>query len=112
MHFAFDSYKIGPKAAEELDKLVAALKENQELALKIESHTDAVGSNAYNKYLSDRRAKATRDYIVSQGIDPSRILSAIGYGEERLLNDCSDGKHCPPDMQRLNRRSEFILVSK
>lgn len=112
VHFAFDSYKIGPKAAEELDKLVAALKENQELALKIESHTDAVGSNAYNKYLSDRRAKATRDYIVSQGIDPSRILSAIGYGEERLLNDCSDGKHCPPDMQRLNRRSEFILVSK
>ncbi|RIV44626.1 OmpA family protein [Flagellimonas pelagia] len=112
VHFAFDSYKIGPKAAEELDKLVAALKENQDLALKIESHTDAVGSNAYNKYLSDRRAKATRDYIVSQGIDPSRILSAIGYGEERLLNDCSDGKHCPPDMQRLNRRSEFILVSK
>ena len=112
VHFAFDSYKIGPKAAEELDKLVAVLKENQDLALKIESHTDAVGSNAYNKYLSDRRAKATRDYIVSQGIDPSRILSAIGYGEERLLNDCSDGKHCPPDMQRLNRRSEFILVSK
>lgn len=112
VHFAFDSYKIGPKAAEELDKLVAALKENQDLALKIESHTDAVGSNAYNKYLSDRRAKATRDYLVSQDIDPSRILSAIGYGEERLLNDCSDGKHCPPDMQRLNRRSEFILVSK
>ncbi len=112
VHFAFDSYKISPEAAVELDKLIAVLKEDQNLTLKIESHTDAVGSNAYNKYLSDRRAKATRDYIISEGIDPTRILSAIGYGEERLLNDCSDGKPCPPDKQLLNRRSEFILVSR
>ncbi|WP_228236642.1 OmpA family protein [Allomuricauda sp. M10] len=112
VHFAFDSFKINPEAAVELDKLVAVLKEDTNLALKIESHTDAIGSNAYNKYLSDRRAKATRDYIVSEGIDPSRILSAIGYGEERLLNDCSDGKPCPPDKQLMNRRSEFILVSR
>ncbi|MCR9226387.1 MAG: OmpA family protein [Flavobacteriaceae bacterium] len=112
VYFGFDSYKITPTYAQELDKLVTVLKENKTLSLKIESHTDAIGPEAYNKYLSDKRAKSTRDYIVSQGIDPARVLSAVGYGEERLLNDCSNGTPCPPDQHRLNRRSEFILVAE
>lgn len=112
VYFDFDSYQIKKESAQELDKLVAILKENETLELKIASHTDSRGSNAYNKYLSDKRAKATRDYIVSRGIDPARILSAIGYGEERLLNNCSDGNKCPPDKHRLNRRSEFIIVEQ
>ncbi|MFT0713975.1 OmpA family protein [Flagellimonas lutimaris] len=112
VYFDFDSYKITPPSAQELDKLITVLKENQDLSLKIESHTDAVGSKTYNKYLSEKRAESTRAYIVSQGIDPSRVLSAVGYGEERLLNDCWDGKPCAPKQHRLNRRSEFILVSE
>lgn len=112
VYFDFDSYQIKLEAAQELDKLVAILKENEALELKIASHTDSRGSQVYNKYLSDKRAKATRDYIVSRGIDPARILSAIGYGEERLLNNCSDGNKCPPDKHRLNRRSEFIIVEQ
>jgi len=112
VYFAFDSYEITPKYAQELDKLVTVLKENKTLSLKIESHTDAIGSESYNKYLSDKRAKSTRDYIVSQGIDVSRILSAVGYGEERLLNNCSNGTPCAADQHRLNRRSEFILVAE
>lgn len=110
--FDFDSYHIRPRAAQELDKLVATMKEHRDLVIKIESHTDAIGNGAYNKYLSDKRAKSTRDYLVSQGVDPSQIESAIGYGEERLLNNCSDGKRCPPEKHRLNRRSEFIIVSQ
>ena len=112
IYFDFDRFDIKPKAAKELDKLVAVLKEYESMVIKIESHTDAIGSRAYNKYLSDKRAKSTRDYIISQGIDPSRIESAIGYGEEKPLNDCTDGHKCPPDKHRLNRRSEFIIVSQ
>ncbi len=110
--FDFDSFKITPRSAQELDKLVAVLKENESLSLKIESHTDAIGSKAYNKYLSDKRAKSTKAYLISHGIDSSRIISAVGCGEERLLNNCSDGKPCTTDQHRLNRRSEFILVSE
>lgn len=109
--FDFDKYYIKPEAAQELDKLVEVMTEYADLVIKIESHTDAIGSKVYNKYLSDRRAKATRDYIVSHGIDPSRIQSAVGYGEERLLNDCGDGARCPRYMHQANRRSEFIVVS-
>lgn len=112
VYFGFDSYVITPAYAQELDKLVAVLKENTTLSLKIESHTDAIGSEAYNKYLSDKRAKSTQDYIVSKGIDASRIVSAVGYGEERLLNKCADGTPCAPDQHRMNRRSEFILVAE
>ncbi len=112
VYFAFDSFEITPKASQELDKLVTAMKANPNIEIKIESHTDAIGNKAYNKYLSDKRAKSTRNYIISQGVDPSRIKSAIGYGEERLLNNCSDGSHCPPDQHRLNRRSEFIILSQ
>ncbi|WP_318311047.1 OmpA family protein [Flagellimonas crocea] len=112
VHFRFDSFEITAQAAKELDKLVAVLKENEDLALKIESHTDAIGPKNYNKYLSDKRAKSTRDYIVSQGVEPSRIISAVGYGEERLLNNCADGQPCSPDQQRMNRRSEFTLIPR
>lgn len=112
VYFAFDSFEINSMASQELDKLVTAMKANPKLEIKIESHTDAIGNSAYNKYLSDKRAKSTRDYIISQGVDPSQIKSAIGYGEERLLNNCFDGNHCPPDKHQLNRRSEFIILSQ
>ncbi|MEC8831905.1 MAG: OmpA family protein, partial [Bacteroidota bacterium] len=110
VYFDFDSFEITQGSAEELDKLVSVLNKNKELTLKIESHTDAIGPNAYNKYLSDRRAKSTRDYIISKGVDPSRIISAVGYGEERLLNDCANGTPCAPEQHRLNRRSEFYII--
>ncbi len=112
IYFDFDRFAIKPRAAKELDKLVAVLNEYKDMVIKIESHTDAIGSKVYNKYLSDKRAKSTRDYLISQGIDPSRIASAIGYGEERLLNNCGDGHRCPPDKHQENRRSEFIIVSQ
>jgi outer membrane protein OmpA-like peptidoglycan-associated protein len=112
IYFDFDQYAIKPRAAQELDKLVAVLNEYEDMVIKIESHTDAIGSKTYNKYLSDKRAKSTRDYLISQGIDPSRIASAIGYGEERLLNNCADGHRCPQDKHQENRRSEFIIVSQ
>ncbi|MEM9077475.1 MAG: OmpA family protein [Bacteroidota bacterium] len=111
IYFDFDKFNIKSQAAEELDKLVGLMKANPEMVIRIESHTDSRGSRAYNKYLSDKRAKSSRDYIVSKGIDASRIESAIGYGEERLLNDCGDGIRCSKENHNLNRRSEFIIVN-
>jgi len=62
--------------------------------------------------LSDRRAKATRDYLLSVGISPERIVSAIGYGESRLLNHCSNGVKCSDEEHSVNRRSDFIIVER
>jgi outer membrane protein OmpA-like peptidoglycan-associated protein len=111
IHFNFDKSFIRKDAAEELDKLVSVMNEYPEMVIKIESHTDSRGSAVYNKYLSDKRAKSTRDYIIAKGIDESRIESATGYGEERLLNNCNGRIPCREEQHYLNRRSEFIIVN-
>jgi len=111
IHFDFDKHYIRKDASEELDKLVEVMTEYPNMVIKIESHTDSRGKRAYNKYLSDRRAKSTRDYIISKGIAPARIESAIGYGEERLLNECDGSVACTEKQHFLNRRSEFIIVN-
>ncbi len=111
IYFNFDKSSIRPDAAKELDKLVSVMKEYPNMVIKIESHTDSRGSKVYNEYLSDKRAKSTRDYIISQGIDASRIESAIGYGENRLLNDCNGSSPCSEANHLLNRRSEFIILN-
>jgi len=95
-HIYFDVNKavIRPDAAQELNKIVEVMKEYPKMVIKIESHTDARGSDAYNESLSDKRAKATGHYISSQGIDAKRISSAIGYGEKQILNRCANGVKC------------------
>jgi len=110
IHFDFDKFAIRKDAAEELDKLVEVMNEYPTMVIAIESHTDSRGKRAYNKYLSDRRARSTREYLIGKGIDPRRIQSAVGYGEERLLNDCDGSIRCTEEMHQLNRRSEFIIV--
>ena len=87
------------------------MNEYKDMVIRIESHTDSRGPAAYNKYLSDQRAKATRAYLINNGISPTRIESAVGYGEEHLLNGCDGSIRCSSKQHQLNRRSEFIIVS-
>ncbi|MFD2788209.1 OmpA family protein [Arenibacter sp. H213] len=108
--FDFDKSYIRKDAAVELDKLVEVMSQNKDMVIKIESHTDSRGPAVYNKYLSDKRAKSSRNYLISKGISKDRIESAIGYGEEQLLNECKDGIRCNRQKHELNRRSEFIIV--
>jgi outer membrane protein OmpA-like peptidoglycan-associated protein len=110
IHFDFDKFFIRQDASEELDRLVNIMNEYPTMVIKIESHTDSRGKKAYNKYLSDKRAKSSRDYIISKGISADRIESAIGYGEERLLNDCDGSIRCAEQQHFMNRRSEFVIV--
>tara|TARA_R110002111_G_scaffold49029_7_gene86787 strand:+ start:480 stop:3110 length:2631 start_codon:yes stop_codon:yes gene_type:complete len=108
--FDFDKSYIRKDASLELDKLVQVMNEYKDMVIKIESHTDSRGPDVYNKYLSDKRAKSTRAYLISKGISEDRIESAIGYGEERLINECGNGVRCSREKHELNRRSEFIIV--
>ncbi len=110
IYFDFDKDRVREDAALELDKLVAVMEEYPSMVIKIAAHTDSRGPKAYNQKLSDRRAKSTRDYLISQGIDAERIESAIGYGESQLLNECDGSVRCAGERHQLNRRSEFIIV--
>ncbi|WP_289057800.1 OmpA family protein [uncultured Flavobacterium sp.] len=112
IYFDYNKYNITPKAVEELSKVVFVMQKFPNIRIKIESHTDSRGKDAYNLKLSDNRAKSTRDYILSQGIDASRIESAIGYGETRLVNRCKNGVKCSEEEHAQNRRSDFIIIQK
>ena len=101
---------IRPDAAQELNKIVEVMKEYPQMIIKVEAHTDSRGSDRYNETLSDKRAKSTASYIISQGIEENRIESAIGYGEKQLLNGCRNGVKCSNEEHDLNRRSEFIIL--
>jgi len=109
--FDFDKSFIRNDAAVELNKLIEVMTEYPNMVIKIESHTDSRGAAQYNKFLSDKRAKSTRDYIIAQGIDAGRIQSANGYGEEMLLNECNGRVRCTEEQHYRNRRSEFIIVN-
>jgi len=108
IYFDFDRFNIRPDAAIELSKILAAMEEYPQLIIHIESHTDSRATHAYNDILSEKRAQSTLNWLVDQGIDRSR-LSAKGYGENRLVNDCSDGVECTEEEHQLNRRSMFII---
>lgn len=112
IYFDFNKWDITPQAAAVLDKAVEVMNLFPDMVIKIEAHTDSRGSDSYNLNLSDKRAKATQTYLYSQGIVEERIISAIGYGESRLLNHCSDGVKCSDEEHDINRRSDFIILKR
>ena len=106
IYFDFDKWNIRRDAAFELDKVVEAMKKYKDLKIHIVSHTDIRGSKKYNQQLSEKRAKSTMEYIISKGIDASR-LSAEGKGESEPAVKCT---RCTKEQHQLNRRSEFLIV--
>ena len=107
IYFDFDKSNIKAEAAFELDKLVQIMNKYPEMTVSIESHTDSKGPSSYNQRLSERRAKTTSQYVISKGIDSSRLSSA-GKGESSLVVDCTN---CSKEEDQLNRRSEFIITA-
>ncbi|AFL81484.1 outer membrane protein/peptidoglycan-associated (lipo)protein [Aequorivita sublithincola DSM 14238] len=108
IYFDFDKSNIRQDAEIELAKILAAMGEYPELIIHIESHTDSRGNDNYNEALSERRAQSTLKWLVSKGIDRNR-LTAKGYGETQLVNQCSNGVPCTAEEHQLNRRSMFII---
>jgi outer membrane protein OmpA-like peptidoglycan-associated protein/Tol biopolymer transport system component len=109
IYFPFDKHNITAQAAEELDKLVAIMKKYPNMHIEASSHTDFRGNDDYNLALSDRRAKATRQYVISKGIAAAR-LTAVGKGEKEPKVAC--GGNCTEAEHQQNRRSEFTITKQ
>jgi len=109
IYFDFDKWNIRPDAEIEIQKIIAAMEKYPSLKVKVNSHTDSRGPDAYNLWLSQKRADATVRYMVSKGIAPER-LTGEGFGETRLINQCANGVRCSDADHELNRRSEFIIM--
>ncbi len=108
VYFDINDDRITPQGMVILDKVVQVMKKDAAIHIEISSHTDSQGSAEYNLELSQKRANAAVDYLVSKGISRKR-LTGIGYGETRLLNKCADGVPCTEEEQAQNRRLEFKI---
>ena len=109
--FDYESSYLNQQAKNDLLRVVAVMKKNPKLIIECASYTDAKGSEKYNLWMSQRRAKRTVDYIIRRGVDPRRI-SGKGYGESKLINDCTEGDDCTDEQRAVNRRTEFKIVKK
>jgi len=104
--FDFDKTELLPKSFIELDKLFEFIQEQSIDLVEISGHTDSKGNDDYNRKLSDARAKAVVDYLISRGIEKEKLTS-IGYGEGEPIdtNDTDGGR-------ANNRRVEFKILKK
>ncbi len=108
INFDFDSWEIDAEGEKELDRLVEILMKYRRMNIELSSHTDCRGKNSYNRALSQARADAALKYVLKKGVSIRRI-EAVGYGEEKLVNKCSDGVDCPEEMHEQNRRVEVLI---
>ena len=104
--FGFDSAKISDDSEAILEVAVTTLKKNPKMKVEIEGHTDSIGTAEYNLGLSQKRADAVQDHLISEGIGAER-LQAVGKGEADPLvsNELKEGR-------AKNRRVEFVVISK
>jgi len=109
IYFDFDKYEIRSDAEFELNKIAEIMHQYPDMTIKISSHTDSRGKDAYNIRLSNNRAESTIQYLVNKGIALTRI-SGKGYGENQLASNCPNGVKCSEFLHQLNRRSEFAIV--
>lgn len=93
-----------------IDNTLMPILNSKNVNIEIMSHTDSRGNDAYNMSLSQQRANAVVNYLVSKGISRSR-LSARGFGETRLVNRCSNGVQCSETEHQRNRRTEFRVLN-
>ena len=105
IHFDFDRATLRPEDTAVLDQKIAILQKNPNVHIRISGHCDERGSDEYNLALGNRRATAAKQYLVSHGIDASRI-ETVSYGEERPLAQGHD-----ESAWTQNRRDEFEITA-
>lgn len=111
--FDFDKYNIRPDAQVELNKLVKIMNQYPKMEIEIGSHTDCRANEAYNRRLSENRARSSASYVKAKISNPARIYGK-GYGESRMITDCpcepTNESNCSEDQHQLNRRTEFVVI--
>lgn len=109
LYYDFNKYTIRRGADEELNHIAYLMKLYPNMVIELRSHTDSRASDRYNNDLSQNRAMAAVEYLLSQGISRGRMV-AKGFGETKLKNRCSDGVDCSEEEHQRNRRTEVRIL--
>ncbi len=109
IYYDFNDFKIRSDAVVDLDKVYNLMQAYPSMEIELGSHTDARGSDKYNRKLSQQRADAAIQYLIQKGISRNRII-AKGYGEMQPTNKCVNGIDCTESEHQLNRRTEIRIL--
>jgi len=109
IYYDYDKATLRPESEAVLDSILIFFKDNKDLTIEIGSHTDSRGKDEYNLKLSQARAKSVVDYLIAKGISEDRLV-AVGYGETKLTNRCSNGVDCSEEEHQKNRRTTFRII--
>ena len=107
--FDTGSWAITPLGALVLNKMAQFLQDNPNIVVELGAHTDSQGNAKSNQTLAQKRAQSAVEYLISMGIQDTRI-TAKGYGETKLKNHCSDGVKCSGEQHQENRRIELTVL--
>lgn len=110
IYYDYNSARLTHESRRQLMQLALLLNRNVDVSLELRSHTDARGDEAFNKKLSEARAKSAIEFLCAEGLSRQR-LNAVGMGETRLLNECADGIQCSEPEHAINRRTEIRLAA-
>ncbi len=110
IYFNFNDAGIRPDAKKDLEVVLQILQNTPDMAIELGSHTDARGSARYNQKLSQRRSDSVRKWLTSKGIGEGRT-AAVGYGETKVRNGCTNNVPCTESEHQENRRTEFKIIA-
>lgn len=108
-YFASGKYTVTPEIGMALDKVVEAVQMFPEIKFSIETHTDSRGGRTSNQRLSERRSNAIKSYLLEKGVSETNIVKSVGFGEQKILNNCKDGVYCLDFLHRQNLRTLFVV---
>ncbi|WP_228237051.1 OmpA family protein [Allomuricauda sp. M10] len=110
-YFANSAIQLTPEIDAQLDKVVSFIKAFPSAQLRIETYTDSRGGSSTNFTLTQGRSDAIKRYLVSKGVPATSILYSIGYGEDKILNNCTNGVFCIETLHKQNQRSLVVVLN-
>lgn len=110
-YFERNRSDLTPAIIAELDKVIDAISRFPQLQLQIETHTDSRGSGSMNKRISEKRAEVIKNYLLQNGASSSNIIDAVGYGEDKIMNNCTNGVYCLDFLHEQNMRTLFVVAN-
>ncbi|MCL6268235.1 OmpA family protein [Flagellimonas myxillae] len=110
-HFDRGQTQLKEEITAELDKVVDFVKDFPFVQLRIETYTDSRGGNSTNFRLTQGRSDAIKRYLTQKGVPNSAILYSIGYGEDKILNNCTNGVFCLEVLHKQNQRSLIVVLN-
>ena len=110
-YFKTSSTQLTDDIKNELAKVIDFVKAFPRAQLRIETYTDSRGGSSTNFRLTQARSDAIKKYLVEQGVPATNILYSVGYGEDKILNNCTNGVFCLETLHKKNQRSLIVVLN-